>query len=93
MSFEFIASCVWVAGAAGAAGAGGALLVGSLPGRKSACGEPQPSARQACSIHAPLLCASLGLSGPFWAFLGLSKPAWLPGSSWLPQNLGLATPI
>ena len=23
-------------------------------------GSPQPSARQACSIHAPLLCASLG---------------------------------
>ena len=36
-------------------------------------GSPQPSARQACSIHAPLLCASLGLSGPFWA--SASQPA------------------
>ena len=43
-------------------------------------GSPQPSARQACSIHATLLCASLGLSGPLWAFLGLSKPASPPAS-------------
>ena len=59
------------------------LLVGSLPGRKSGLlvvnllvGSPQPSARQACSVYPR--SASLCLSGPLWAFLGLSKPASPP---------------
>ena len=43
------------------------------PGRRL-----QPSARQACSIHAPPLWASLGLSGPLWA--SASQPASPPAS-------------
>ena len=61
------------------------LLVGSLPGRKSGLlvvnllvGSPQPSARQAWSVYPR--SASLCLSGPLWAFLGLSKPASPPAS-------------
>ncbi len=47
-------------------------------------GSPQPGARQACSIHAPLLCASLaslGLSGPQQASQAPSQPASQPANS------------
>ena len=46
--------------------------MGSLPGRKSACGKP-PAKLPTSLFYPRSLCASLGLSGPFWAQLGATR--------------------